>query len=147
MTKQRKRRSQRRTRRKLHWPRLGDPIKFSEYDWSKKMALEEQYRRMLKLKEHFKIEGEIGYKPWYELALAIASKFDEGLRIVPEVQPDGPKAPRWKGAHRRQLEAELSAIQKQNPTRSPRWCWQQVFERSGRYGDMDFETFYKRVSE
>ena len=31
------------------------------------MALEEQYRRMLKLKEHFKIEGEIGYKPWYEL--------------------------------------------------------------------------------
>ena len=45
------------------------------------------------------------------------------------------------------LEAELSAIQKQNPTRSPRWCWQQVFERSGRYGDMDFETFYKRVNE
>ena len=65
-------------------------------------------------KSIFKIEGEIGYKPWYELALAIASKFDEGLRLpVPEVQPDGPKAPRWKGAHRRQLEAELSAIQKQ----------------------------------
>ena len=56
---------------------------------------------MLKLKERFEIEGEVGYKPWYELALAIASKFDEGLRIVPEVQPDGPKAPRWKGAHRR----------------------------------------------
>ena len=33
---------------------------------------------MLRLKDHFKIEGNVGGKPWYALALAVASKFDEG---------------------------------------------------------------------
>ena len=143
MAKRRKRRS----RRKLPWPSLGDPIPCSGYEWSKQQAEAEQYNRMLKLKDHFKIEGNVGGKPWYALALAIGAKFDEGLRIIP--QPNGQTAPRWKGAHYRQLRAEVDAIQRQNPDKRERWCVRQVFELLPyRYGDLaDFETFYKRYIE
>jgi hypothetical protein len=145
MAKQRKRRS----RRKLPWPSLGDPIPSSGYEWSKQQAEAEQYNRMLKLKDHFKIEGNVGGKPWYALALAVAAKFDEGLRIIPHAEPNGQTAPRWKGSHYRQLRAEVDAIQRHNPDKSERWCVRQEFELlPHRYGDLpDFETFYKRYLE
>ena len=139
---------QRRSRRKLPWPALGNPIECSNAEWSQTEVEAEQYRRMLKLKEHFGIEGETGWKPWYSLALVIASKFDEGLRITPYLERKGKTAPRWTGAFWEQLKAEVAAVRHYNPNESERWCAQQVFEQlPHRYDDLDFKDFYKRYTE
>ena len=53
---------------------------------------------MLALKEHYRIEGESGWKPWYTLALAIASNFDDGLKIVDfKSAPPAKTQKRWRG--------------------------------------------------
>jgi hypothetical protein len=78
----------RRSRRRLPWPRLGEPIERLHFEWGEQFAREEQYRRMLKLKAHYGIEDDIegdgieGWKALYELLVAVVSEFDDGLKIV-----------------------------------------------------------------
>jgi hypothetical protein len=145
MAKQRKRRS----RRKLYWPPLGDPIPcFGSEEHFKQQAEAEQYSRMLRLKDHFKIEGNVGGKPWYALALVVASNFDEGLKIRPYAEPKGETAPRWKGAPWQQLKAEVAAVRHHNTDKRERWCVRWVYEQlPHRFGDLSFEDFYKRYTE
>jgi hypothetical protein len=74
-------------------------------------ARQQQYEKMLRLKKHYGIEGESGWKPWYELALAIASEFDQGFRVVPAPPAKaGKTAPRWRGVHGLQLLNEVDVI-------------------------------------
>ena len=64
-----------------------------------KMSLAVQFRKMCLVKQHYGIEGEAGWRPWYQLALAIASEFYDGLKIIdPPPTPTGKTAPRWRGA-------------------------------------------------
>jgi|ERR1043166_9064389 hypothetical protein len=84
-------------RRQRSWgDKLGKPIE--QIDGFYADARREQYNKMLLLKEHFKIQGERGWRPWYALALAIASELDDGLKIVDWVRKQGRTAPRWRGA-------------------------------------------------
>jgi len=41
-----------------------------------------QLEKMLKLLRHYGIAETVGWRPWYELALKIASALDDGLKIV-----------------------------------------------------------------
>ena len=54
-----------------------DPRRDPIYGGPDKDALDEQFRRMCRLKEHYGIER----SGWYELALAIASELDASLTI------------------------------------------------------------------
>ena len=58
----------------------------------------QQYEKMLQLKKRYAIEGDTGWRPWYELALAIASEFDQGFKIVDAPPAKGGKTARkWRG--------------------------------------------------
>lgn len=77
-------------------------------------AAAEQYQKMLRLKEHYGIEGESGWRPWYQLAVAIASELDEGLTIVnPLPQPSGKTARRWHGPEGQQLVTEIDVAKQE----------------------------------
>jgi len=58
-------------------------------------AYKQQYEKMLRLKKHY---GVAGKNAWYALALAIASEFDQGFKIV-EARPSksGRTARKWRG--------------------------------------------------
>lgn len=73
-----KQRKQRRSRRKLPWTPLGAPIERMPVTGADEIARRERFDRMIKLKEYYGIHGERGWEPWYQLAVAIASEFDEG---------------------------------------------------------------------
>jgi hypothetical protein len=67
-------------------------------------AFAEQFKKMCLLKQHYEIEGKTGWRPWYKLALAVASEFDDGLKILdPPLAPSGKTAPRWRGAEGQEL--------------------------------------------
>jgi hypothetical protein len=108
-----RKRKARPSRRKLPWPRLGDPIdRLAGYADEDAQARREQYRRMLTLKKHYQIEGENGAKPWYDLALAIASELDDGLKIVGSkyTPPKGKTSRRWRGTEGTALVDEVLAL-------------------------------------
>lgn len=135
----------RRSRRKLPWPCLGKPIeRLGPYDWANDLARQGQYERMLKLKKHYGIEAEIGWKPWYELALAIASEFDEGLKIVYREEPG---TPRWKGADGYALLKLVEVLREHYPDHSERWYLKKLIEKNSWYGQFSLETLSVRLAE
>lgn len=74
-------------------------------------AIAEQYRKMVRLKEHYGIEGETGWRPWYDLAVAVISEFDDGLKIIdPPPKPTDKKAARWRGFEGLVLLNEIEAL-------------------------------------
>ena len=87
------------------------PLDDSLGDVCEKDATAEQYRRMCKLKEYYGIEGEAGWRPWFQLTLAIASQLDDALTIIdPLPNPTGKTAKRWTGAEGMQLIEEIKAL-------------------------------------
>ena len=138
----------RRSRRRLPWPRLGDPIeRRSSYEWSETEARDEQYRLLLKLKDHYGIEGENGWRPWYELAIAVVSEFDEGLQIVDYKAPTGKTAPRWRGAEGLSLINEVKSLREGRPNRTERWCLHFIKKRTARYNGIPFDQLVVRFAE
>lgn len=125
----------RNSRKRLPWSQFGNPIE--KYPLDGEEARYEQYQRMLKLKKHYGIDREQGWRPWYELALAIASDFDDGLKIVDYVEPKGKTARRWRGVEGRVLITEVEAVQARHPERSVAWCLKQIKEYKPRlYANM-----------
>lgn len=96
--------------RRAPWGKiLGKPIE--RLVGHESLALDEQFEKMRRLKQHYGIEGETGWRPWYQLALAIASELDDGLKIIdPPPTPTGRTAPRWRGAEGLQILAEIKAL-------------------------------------
>jgi len=98
--------------------RLGKPIeRFIRRDdpqhgeAAEKDAIAEQYRKMVRLKEHYGIEGETGWRPWYDLAVAVISEFDDGLKIIdPRPKPTHKKAAKWRGTEGLVLLNEIEAL-------------------------------------
>jgi hypothetical protein len=140
------------SRRRTPWPRLGKPIErlftYGQDDqWSDKHARDKQYLRMLKLKEHYGIEGVSGARPWYELALAIASEFDEGLRVV-----DGkaPKYPRWKGVDGKILIQMVKMVRRHHRDRenvTERFCLNELVKHTEWYSRFTLAALEVRYAE
>ena len=62
-------------------------------------------------KEQYGIEGETGWRPWYELALALALERDDGLKIIdPPPRRTDEKAAKWRGAEGLQFLDEFDAL-------------------------------------
>jgi hypothetical protein len=104
---------------------------------------EEQYERMLRLKRYYGIEGgehdppvgvapaSVDWRPWYELALAVASELDESLKVVDtEPRPRGKTARRWRGTDGSMLLRLVDAVRETRPKRSIPWCLQEMQKRS-----------------
>jgi hypothetical protein len=133
------------SRRRTPWPRLGKPIERFGFDWSEQDARQEQYRRMLRLKAHYGIEGESGWKPWYELVVAIVSEFDDGLKIV---DWKAPKGRRWKGADGQVLLAEVLALKETRPDlRFDVDRLRYMKAEQAKYGDMTLDEMAVRLAE
>jgi len=98
--------------------RLGRPIeRFIRRDdpqhgeAAKNDTIAEQYRKMCRLKAHYRIEGETGWRPWYELALALALERDDGLKIIdPPPKPTHKRATKWRGAEGLRFLKETDAL-------------------------------------
>ncbi len=103
---------------KRPWGDLGKPIErlFRRDDerhgeFAQNAAFAEQYGKMCELKASYEIEGETGWRPWYELALALALERDDGLKIIDP--PKGKKAARWRGAEGLQLIGHVEYLKKE----------------------------------
>jgi len=81
---------------------------------AEKDARSEQFKRMCRLKEHYGIQGESGWRPWYELALALASERDPALTIVDKrPPPTGKTAARWRGPEGLQLCTQIELMKRE----------------------------------
>jgi len=96
---------------------LGKPIErlFPRNDHlgevSERDAMAQQFKKMCRLKDRYGIEGDRGWEPWYQLALALATEIDDAVTIIdPLPRPSGKTAPRWRGAEGLQLLAEVQAL-------------------------------------
>jgi hypothetical protein len=66
---------------------------------------------MVRVKEHYHIEGETGWRPWYQLALALACNLDDALTTVDPAPPQkGKTAPKARSAEGLQLVKEIEAL-------------------------------------
>jgi hypothetical protein len=146
------------------WGRLfGGPLERHVFIRGEKIELgdelrEFQYLRMHALLEHYGIVGHVPPYPkgladrswwcWYELALAIASEFDDSLEIV-NGRPPGKTAARWRGAEGAELIRWVDILRKVNPKRSINWCLQQVQRRifPNSYGRMSLKELGVRYHE
>lgn len=77
-------------------------------DAGDKEAKAEQYRRMVQLRDHFGISHKVGWRAWYELAVAIASEqnpafgfvggpFSNSSKGAVSKAARGKTTPRWRG--------------------------------------------------
>jgi len=110
-----------------------------------RVARREQFDRVCQLKEYYGIEGKTGWRPWYELALAIASELDDGLKII-DPRPEGRTTPKWRGAPGEALLNEVAALKEGNPNWSVRRCLHQM-QKWGAYGNMSLDALCTRYSE
>ena len=113
------------------------------------MVFNRQYQRMLEIKKHYGIVGENGWRPWYDLALAIASELDDSLKLIDPIPRRTDKtAPRWKGAEGKMLLDEVKMYLESRPKRSVRWCLAQFQKMAPRrYGGMSLNQFVVRYAE
>jgi hypothetical protein len=122
-----------------------------KFDLDEQRVRRMQRIKMRKLKEHYKIEGgDDAYPisgvgadtslPWYELALAIATKLDDSLKVV-DARPPGITTRRWSGgAEGRILLREVDELKQKRPDLSVRWCLQKIHKKKREiYGQMSFE--------
>jgi hypothetical protein len=116
-------------------------------EWDRNLA-RQQFEMMSKLKDHYGIEGALGWRPWYELALKLACELDKKLMIVdPAPQSKGKTSPKWRGSKGEVLLNEVKAIQSNNPNKSIRWCLKTLKEWTPeRYG-MPLDQLVVRYSE
>jgi hypothetical protein len=86
--------------RRPAWAELFErkPVERLPFGNGKEIAGADLYRRMIRLKEHFGIEGETGWRPWYQLAAAIAGERNPAFTIVDPEPAKGRTAARWRGA-------------------------------------------------
>ena len=107
--------------------------------------LAEQSKKMCRLKQHYGIKGETGWRPWYQLALAIASELDDGLKIIDPL-PKGKTAAKWRGAWGIVLLKEVAAMKEGHPSWSARSCLHQM-QKWGAYSAMSLAALCVRHSE
>src|SRR5262249_21421239 len=138
---------QRKRRRSPPWGKSlgGKPIERhvfvqgEQIDLGDEAAREQQYFKMLLLRDHYGIGGPVPRYPvaglvdpswlyWYKLALAIASELDDSLKIV-DGRPPGKTAARWRGAEGAELIRLVDMLRKKNPKKSINWCLQQLQRR------------------
>jgi hypothetical protein len=112
-------------------------------DLGEEYVEDEKYRRMLRLKEHYNIQGgddgvagSPDWRPWYELAVALASELDESLRLV-DAKRRSKTAARWRGPDGYLLLTLVDAVQKNYPKRSIRWCLNELCKREPEYGPLN----------
>lgn len=116
-------------------------------EWAEMDAKAEQFRRMCRVKEHYGIAGERGWRPWYELALALASKIDDSLMIVDlPPRPTHKTAKRWAGVEGKVFVEEIAAMRGQVVDQDATMDTlikkhQELFPR---YRDMDFDSLKAR---
>jgi hypothetical protein len=146
---------------KRPWGDLGKPIeRFIRRDderhgeAAQNDAFAEQYRKMCRLKkEQYGIEGETGWRPWYELALALALERDDGLKIIdPPPRRTDEKAAKWRGAEGLQFLDEIDAIREDMEAEvghkvSDEAVLAEHQEACERYSKMKFETLKKNYYE
>jgi hypothetical protein len=108
-----------------------------------------QFALMLKLKRHYGIQGIVGWRPWYELALQIACELDGRLRIVdPVPEKRGKTSPRWRGSEGFQLLKEVEAMRGANPRLSVRQCLKKIMELAPRrYPRMTLDALVIRYND
>jgi hypothetical protein len=118
--------------------RLG----FSD-DWAEKFVRRQRYERMLELKKYYRIKGEDA-NAWYELAVAVASEFDDGLKIV-DYKP--PTRRSWKGANGYQLVQEVQALKETTKLRTDLECLRYIKAEQTNYNDMPLPELVARYAE
>lgn len=83
-------------------------------DYSERVAIDQQFDKMCRLKDHYGINS-TGARPWYQLALALASELDDALTIVdPPPRPTGITRRRWRGAEGLQLLHQVEALNEEH---------------------------------
>jgi hypothetical protein len=151
-------------RRRPPWGNILDskPIERHAYVLGAKIEVGDtarriQHARMVRLMRHYGIAGrvptypiagvgDVGWLPWYQLALAIASDLDESLEII-DAKPRGKTAPRWR-TEGRVLLRMVDRWRERRPTRSIRWCLIQMQKEDPEYyGQIPFPTLKARYHE
>jgi hypothetical protein len=118
------------------WPH-NDPI----YGGPEKDGLDEQFKRMCRLKEHYGISG----WGWYKLALALASELDRALTIVdPSPLPTGKTAKRWAGAEGKVLVMEIECMKAHHLAAGKKATVEELLAEHPRYRDMDLDSLKSR---
>jgi hypothetical protein len=117
-----------------------------------------QYFAMQSLLQHYGIVGHVPLYPkgladrswwcWYQLALTIASKLDDSLKIV-DGPPPGKTAPKWRGAEGANLIRLVDQLKSVKPNRSIRWCLRVVQQKviPNSYGRMTLGELEARYYE
>jgi len=139
------------SRRRTPWPRLGKPIEgFPRHEsdpqweqWTDELITKWQYQRMLKIKKHYGIEGVSG-SSWYQLALAVASELDDGLKVV-DYKP--PRIRSWKGASGYKLVQEVRALKETTNLRTDRDCLRYIKAEQTDYKDISLPELVVRYAE
>jgi hypothetical protein len=163
----RKRAARKRRRKSLPpWGGIlgGKPIERQVWNFDEKIELGEehvrrvQHLRMLLLKKHYKIGGgdydypikgvaPTDWLPWYELALAIASEFDDGLKVVDAPRPTKTSR-RWRGLEGYVLLQFVNDYRKAHPNKSEQWYLAQLQKHfPNGYGKMPLRTLVVKYQE
>jgi hypothetical protein len=145
----------------------GKPIERNVWNFEEKIDLDEelvrseQFSKMLKLKWYYKIVGgdnppkPVGvvpaatdWIPWYELALAIASEFDDSLKII-DAPPHGKTTRRWRGGlEGLTLLHSVDALREAYPNRSLAFRLQRLrIALPKTYGKMPLKTLGVKYQE
>jgi hypothetical protein len=166
-----RKRAARKRRRKSSppWDRIlgGKPIERHVWNFEEKIDFGEehvrlmQFLKMLSLKRYYKIAGgdyeypvkAVGvvptdWIPWYELALAIASEFDDSLKII-DAPPRRKTTRRWRGGLEGSILLRLvDAYREAYPQRSVQWCLGRLQKHSPKsYGKMPLRTLVVKYQE
>jgi hypothetical protein len=142
----------------------GKPIKRQVWNFDERIDLGEehvrrmQFFRMRLLKEHYNIIGgddeypikgvvAADWLPWYQLALAIASEFDESLKIIDAPRPRK-TARRWRGLEGYVLLQFVNDYRRASPGKSVQWYLAQLRRRSPKgYGSIPLRTLVVKYQE
>jgi hypothetical protein len=110
---------------------------------AQKDALDEQFRRMCVLREHYGINKGLG---WHKLALAIASELDDSLKIIdPPPRPAHKTARKWAGWEGALLVDEIEAMRQQYRTAAGKKLTnEQLLAKHQLSGKMDFDSLKSR---
>jgi hypothetical protein len=117
----------------------------------------EQYRRMLRLKDYYRIKGgdydypvrgvgPADWLPWYELALSIASEFDDSLKVV-DAAPLRKTTARWRGMDGLILLKLVDIYRERHPRQSALWCLRKLHEQQPAFVKMPLKQLVARYYE
>jgi hypothetical protein len=109
---------------------------------AEKLALEDQFERMIELKREFGIEKGTGWRTWYALALALAAERNPAFSIVdPTPKKKGKTAARWVSTQGLQLLDLVDCVVANLQDRGEKTTWKHILKALSDHPD------YKGMNE